>query len=231
MPAKVKLLELGKMPYRDAWAFQEELFAHIITQKLERRKNPDLPQPENFLLMVEHPPVFTLGKSGKAEHVLTDEKTLTLMGAEVVPVNRGGDITFHGPGQIVIYPILDLDQFFTDIHKYLRFLEEAVIQVLAHYDIQGERSQGETGVWIEAQGDYPRKICAMGVRAARWVTMHGLAFNINTDLSWFDHIVPCGIQGKAVASLQNELKREVPIQEVKNLLISELQKIFEWEWE
>ena len=230
MPPKVKLLDMGLMSYREAWDFQEELFAKIIEEKMMLRKNPEASQPQNYLLLVEHPPVFTLGKSGKEEHVVTDEATLKSLGAEVIPVNRGGDITFHGPGQIVVYPLLDLDQFFTDIHKYLRYLEEAVIQVLAHYGLQGGRSSGETGVWLDAEGHNPRKICAMGVRAARWVTMHGLAFNINTDLNWFNHIIPCGIQGKAVASLHTELGREINMQEVQVLLTEKLKELFAWEW-
>jgi lipoyl(octanoyl) transferase len=164
------------------------------------------------------------------EHLLVDKDALAEKGIEFYQTNRGGDITFHGPGQLVVYPIFDLDNFFTDIHKYLRFLEEAVIETLKEYGLNGSRSQGETGVWLEVGTPFARKICAMGVRASRWVTMHGLAFNINTDLSYFDHIVPCGIQGKGVTSLSKELGREISLEEVKEKLKTHLGRLFEADW-
>ena len=173
---------------------------------------------QNYLLWVEHTPVITLGKSGKIKNLLLGEKQLKEKGIEYYPTNRGGDITFHGPGQIVGYPIMDLDNFFTDIHKYLRYLEEAILLTLEEYGLNGARSIGETGVWLDVGTPFARKICAMGVKASRWVTMHGFALNVNTNLSYFDYIVPCGIEGKAVTSLAKELGREIPFKEVKDKL-------------
>ena len=187
----IKIIDLGHQSYSKSLEVQENHFNGIISLKRSNRKT-DHPQPtQNYLLWVEHSPVFTLGKSGKIEHLLVDKQALAEKGIEFYQTNRGGDITFHGPGQLVVYPIFDLDNFFTDIHKYLRFLEEAVIDTLKEYGLNGSRSQGETGVWLDVGTPFAKKICAMGVRASRWVTMHGLAFNINTDLSYFDHIVPC----------------------------------------
>jgi lipoyl(octanoyl) transferase len=179
--------------------------------------------------LVTHPPVFTIGKSGKMEHLLLNKKELEAKGISFYRTNRGGDITFHGPGQIVGYPILDLDNFFTDIHKYLRYLEEVIIRTLSSYGLQGARSVSETGVWLDLDTPFARKICAMGVRASRWVTMHGFALNVNTDLSYFDHIVPCGIQGKGVTSLAQELKKSLDTQEVKDRLLTHFSEIFETE--
>lgn len=190
---------------------------------------PDEPKPEttNYLLLVEHPPVYTLGKSGKTEHILISEKEQEERGIAFYHTNRGGDITFHGPQQIVGYPILDLENFYTDIGRYLRELEEVVILTLAEYGIVAGRSKGETGVWIDAdmQGR-ERKICAMGVRCSRWITMHGFAFNINTDLSYFDHIIPCGIQNKKVTSLKEELGKAVDMEEVKEKVKGNFEKVF-----
>lgn len=185
-------------------------------------------QTAHHFLLVEHPPVYTLGKSGKEEHVLINEEERLRKGIEYFKTNRGGDITFHGPGQIVGYPILDLEKFYTDIGRYLRSLEEVIILTLAEYNIKGERSAGETGVWIapEVKGR-ERKICAMGVRCSRWITMHGFAFNVNTDLSYFDHIVPCGILGKQVTSLEKELGRKVDLDEVKEKVKLNFEKVFE----
>ena len=226
----IKIIDLGHKSYSESLEVQENYFNRTITLKRSNRKT-DNPQPtHNYLLWVEHPPVFTLGKSGKMEHLLVDKEALAEKGIEFYQTNRGGDITFHGPGQLVVYPIFDLDNFFTDIHKYLRFLEEAVIQTLKEYGLNGSRSQGETGVWLEVGTPFARKICAMGVRASRWVTMHGLAFNINTDLSYFDHIVPCGIQGKGVTSLSKELRREIGLEEVKEKLKTHLGRLFEADW-
>ena len=226
----IKIIDLGHQSYSKSLEIQENHFNGIIRLKRFNRKT-DHPQPtQNYLLWVEHPPVFTLGKSGKIEHLLVDKQALAEKGIEFYQTNRGGDITFHGPGQLVVYPIFDLDNFFTDIHKYLRFLEEAVIDTLKEYGLNGSRSQGETGVWLDVGTPFARKICAMGVRASHWVTMHGLAFNINTDLSYFDHIVPCGIQGKGVTSLSKELGREICLEEVKEKLKTHLGRLFEADW-
>lgn len=210
--------DLGLLDYKVCWDYQEELFHKIIACKTTNCSLPDENKilTENHLLFVEHPHVFTLGKSGDEKNLLIGAKELEKEQASYYKINRGGDITYHGPGQLVVYPILDLDHFFTDIHKYLRLLEETIIQVLNDYGIKADRSKGETGVWLDPEvPGKARKICAMGVRCSRWVTMHGLAFNVNSDLSYFGHIVPCGIQNKDVTSLQKELGREVDMTEVK----------------
>ena len=222
----IQIIELGKKGYQDALKIQELFFNKTIELKKANRKGENLTQTDNYLIWVEHNPVITLGKSGKKGHLLLDEKQLKNKKVEYFHTNRGGDITFHGPGQIVAYPILDLDNFFTDIHKYLRFLEEAVILTLQEYNINAGRSQGETGVWLGTDTPFARKICALGVKASRWVTMHGFALNVNTDLNYFDYIVPCGIQGKAVTSLQNELGRKISIEEVKEKLKIHLSNLF-----
>ena len=225
----IKVADWGSLSYDTAWERQENYFSEIIDRK---RENRELERPfptNNFLFFVTHPPVFTLGKSGKPEHLLLDENELSAKGISFYKTNRGGDITFHGPGQIVGYPLLDLDNFFTDIHRYLRCLEEVIIKTLSDYGIEGARSDGETGVWLDLNTPFARKICAMGVRASRWVTMHGFALNVNTDLSYFDHIVPCGIHGKGVTSLAGELKKWVDEQEVKDKLIKHFAQVFEAE--
>ena len=230
MNKKVIVRDLGLKDYKETWDYQEELFSGILDMKIRnRRENAGLDTP-NYLLFVEHPHVYTLGKSGDINNLLATEAELTSRGAQFHRINRGGDITYHGPGQVVGYPILDLDNFFTDIHKYLRLLEEMVIQTLAEYGIKGERSDGETGVWLDVGTPLARKICAMGVRSSRWVTMHGFAFNINTDLSYFDHMIPCGIRDKAVTSLNRELDQEsVDMIKVKESLTANFQKLFEAE--
>lgn len=211
------------MAYQPAWDLQEEL----LQQNLQLKKEGST-DTKHHLLLVEHPPVYTLGKSGKEEHILISDAERQERQIEYFRINRGGDITFHGPGQIVAYPILDLEKYYTDIGLYLRNLEEVIIRVMAAYGITGARSQGETGVWIDPdkKGE-ERKICAMGVRCSRWITMHGLAFNVNTDLSYFDHIIPCGIQNKKVASLQQELGRALDMTEVKELLLQKFAEVFE----
>lgn len=230
MNKKIRFEDLGTKDYKLTWKYQEELFENIIEQKRKNRNNNTNTSTENYFLFVEHPHVYTLGKSGSIENLLIDEDTLKTKGATFYRINRGGDITYHGPGQIVAYPILDLDNFFTDIHKYLRLLEETIILTLAEYGLKGVRSQGETGVWLDVGTPFARKICAMGVRSSRWVTMHGLAFNINTDLGYFDNIIPCGIKGKAVTSLNIELgKKEIPTAEVKEKITHHFLTLFEAE--
>ena len=226
---KVKITELGFLPYREAWDIQEEYFSNTIAVKRQNRHLDSSILTENHLLLVEHPPVFTLGKSGKIDHLLLKEEVLKSKGIAFFKTNRGGDITFHGPGQLVGYPILDLDNFFTDIHKYLRYLEEIIIKTLSDFGLNSARSDGETGVWLDLDTPFARKICAMGVRASRWVTMHGFALNINTDLSYFDYIVPCGIQGKGVTSIAKELKREVDPSLVKAAVLKHFSEVFEVE--
>lgn len=213
----LKFQDLGLMDYLPAFDYQESLMKSIIDLKLKNRDRTDgiYEETPNYFLFVEHPHVYTLGKSGDEQNILFNEEKLKEINATFVKTNRGGDITYHGFGQIVGYPILDLDNFFTDIHKYLRFLEETIILTLEEYGIKGERSEGETGVWIDVGTPFARKICAMGVRSSRWVTMHGFALNVNTDLGFFDKIIPCGIRGKAVTSLEAELGRKIPLEEVK----------------
>ena len=220
------------MDYNEAWSYQEELFKEVIDQKLKNRSHNHPEPTSNYLIFCEHPHVYTLGKSGKEEHLLLDIAGLTKHEADFYRINRGGDITYHGPGQIVGYPILDLDNFFTDIHRYLRTIEEAVIETLNDYDIDGGRIEGLTGVWIDydkKQGSHPRKICALGVKSSRWVTMHGFAFNVNTNLSYFDHIVPCGISDKAVTSLSQETGTPLDMNEVKTKLRDHLAEQFQME--
>lgn len=230
MNKKVLVQDLGLKDYKETWDYQEHLFKGTLDLKIRNRREAlDLETPNHFLY-VEHPHVYTLGKSGDISNLLVDEKVLAAKGATFYKINRGGDITYHGPGQIVGYPILDLDNFFTDIHKYLRFLEEMVILTLAEYGIKSERSPGETGVWLDVGTPFARKICAMGVRASRWVTMHGFALNVNADLGYFDMMIPCGIKGKAVTSLNVELgKKEVDLVEVKQKLLKHFQVLFEAE--
>lgn len=228
----VQIQDLGAKDYKTTWEYQEELFKAIVDLKIKnRREDTEIPTP-NYLLFVEHPHVYTLGKSGDFENLLLNEKQLEAKGASFFKINRGGDITYHGPGQIVGYPILDLENFFTDIHKYLRFLEEAIILTLADYGVQSERSEGETGVWLGVGTPFARKICAMGVRASRWVTMHGFALNVNVDLGYFDNIIPCGIRGKAVTSLNVELGVEkVDEAEVKVKILKHFKDLFEAEFQ
>lgn len=214
----VHFSDLGMIDYKQAWDLQEKLFSTAVQRKIDLRKGIEVPATENHLLFCEHPHVYTLGKSGSLDHLLLNEAQLDEHAATFYKINRGGDITYHGPGQLVGYPIFDLDYFFTDIHKYMRFLEESVILTLAEYGIKGERFDGMTGVWIEPETERARKICAMGVKCSRWVTMHGIGFNINSDLTYFNHIVPCGIDDKAVTSMQKELGFALNFQEVASVL-------------
>lgn len=228
MNTTIQFQDLGKKDYKETWLYQEELFKQIVDLKIQNRNLECPKETPNYFLYVEHPHVYTLGKSGDLSNLLLSEKQLEAKGATFYKINRGGDITYHGPGQIVGYPILDLENFFTDIHKYLRFLEEAIILTLAEYQIIGTRSEGETGVWLGVGTPFVRKICAMGVRASRWVTMHGFALNVNVDLGYFDNIIPCGIRGKAVTSLNVELGVDfVDEQEVKAKIAKHFSALFQ----
>ncbi len=226
MNKRTEFIDWGMTDYQDAWSRQETIFNQTVAIKgRNRNESLFLPTP-NYLVFCEHPHVYTLGKSGKPENLLLDESGLTQKQASYYKINRGGDITYHGPGQIVGYPILDLDNFFTDIHLYLRTLEEAVILTLADYGIPAGRYPGFTGVWLDADNDKARKICAMGVRCSRWVTMHGFAFNVNTDLGYFQNIVPCGIDDKDVTSMQRELGLTLNMAEVKEILKQHIAHLF-----
>jgi lipoyl(octanoyl) transferase len=223
---KVHFQDWGLVDYQEAWDRQEALFKKIITEKTANRTNDTSFPTDNYLVFVEHPHVYTLGKSGKADHLLLDKSGLEEKQATYYKINRGGDITYHGPGQLVGYPILDLDNFFTDIHLYLRTLEEAVILTLGEYGIIGGRVDGFTGVWLDADKANARKICALGVRSSRWVTMHGFALNVNANLDYFNNIVPCGIENKAVASMDMELGEKINMEEVKGRLKANLASLF-----
>lgn len=227
---KTKFINLGLIDYQKGWDYQERLFLDTVNLKIQNRSLDNNQQIEtpNYLIFCSHPHVYTLGKSGDENHLLLNESGLSDKNASFYKINRGGDITYHGPGQIVGYPILDLDNFFTDIHKYLRYLEEAVILTLADYNIPGGRIDGLTGVWVDFDDpSKARKICALGVKTSRWVTMHGFAFNVNTDLSYFGNIIPCGIDDKAVTSLENELGEKLEMAEVEEKLLGHLAQLFE----
>jgi lipoyl(octanoyl) transferase len=227
MVERIFFKDLGVIEYGEAWKLQEELLLQNTSLKIRVAKGEDSGETTHHLLFCEHPAVYTLGKSGKKEHVLISQEELAKRNIAYYPTNRGGDITFHGPGQVVGYPIIDLERFFTDIGKYLRHLEDVIILTLHDYGIEGARSKGETGVWIDPDVKMKaRKICAIGVRCSRWVTMHGFALNVNTDLEYFSLIVPCGIPDKQVTSLQKELGREVDMEEVKQLLKKNFEKVF-----
>ena len=226
MKPKVIYQSLGLIDYQEAWDYQEKLFKDTIDKKIRIRNGETDLSTQNYLLFCEHPHVYTLGKSGDASHLLLSEELLAQHQAKFYKINRGGDITYHGPGQLVGYPIFDLDHFFPDIHKYMRFLEEAVIQTLKEYGIESGRVEGMTGVWLDTDKPTARKICAMGVKSSRWVTMHGIGFNINSDLNYFSHIVPCGIQDKGVTSMKKELGREVDMAEVSNILKQKMAEQF-----
>lgn len=230
MNKEVHILDLGLKDYKETWDFQEELFQGILDVKISNRRNEKNEATKNYLIFVEHPHVYTLGKSGDFANLLLNEEQLAEKGASYYKINRGGDITYHGPGQIVGYPILDLENFFSDIHKYLRLLEESIILTLKEYGVESGRSEGETGVWLGVGTPFARKICAMGVRASRWVTMHGFAFNVNADLGYFDNIIPCGIRGKGVTSLHVELGVDrVDEKEVEEKIIKHFSSLFEAE--
>lgn len=229
---KARFEDLGVMDYQQAWDYQTRLFEQVLRTKGENRLRPPHEQvpTDNYVLFVEHPHVYTLGKNGKRKNLLIPEERLADIDAAFYPINRGGDITYHGPGQIVGYPVLDLENFFTDIHRYMRALEEAVIVTLGTFGIEGGRIPGLTGVWVDINGIRPRKICALGVKTSRWVTMHGFAFNVNTTLDYFGHIVPCGIDDKAVTSMAKELDAPQDMKAVASVLKENFAAVFEIEW-
>ena len=226
MNKNVDFIDLGLIDYKKCWDYQEVLFAKILKTKSLNRNSEEQLKTENYFIFCEHPNVYTLGKSGDEKNLLVSKQDLLKKNADFYKINRGGDITFHGPGQIVGYPIFDLDNFFTDIHKYLRLLEEAVILTLNEYGIFCGRSKGETGVWVDAGKKNARKICALGVRTSRWVTMHGFALNVNTDLDYFNNIIPCGISNKKVTSIKNELDKQLKLEDVKKKLKYNLIRVF-----
>ena len=219
--------DIGLIEYKEAWLFQEKFFNEILEIKSKNRNEGSETTTKNHLIFCEHPHVYTLGNSGNKENLLVNEEYLKSRGASFYKTNRGGDITYHGPGQIVGYPIFDLDNFFNDIGKYLRFLEEVIILTLKEYGLSGERSKGETGVWLDVGKPTARKICAMGVKTSRWVSMHGFAFNLNTDLSYFENIIPCGINDKKVTSLEKEIGHKIDIDHAKSLIKSNLERVFD----
>lgn len=227
MNKTLQIQELGTKDYLDTWNYQEELFQKILDIKISNRRNNIQEATPNYLLFVEHPHVYTLGKRGDQQHLLIDKEELKAIGATYYEINRGGDITYHGPGQLVGYPILDLENFFTDIHKYLRLLEEAIILMLADYGIKGDRAEGETGVWLDVGTPFARKICAIGIRTSRWVSMHGFALKVNTNLGYFDKIVPCGITDKSVTSMKQELNgKETSLIEVQEKVKKNFMELF-----
>jgi lipoyl(octanoyl) transferase len=227
---KVHYIEKGLIDYKKCWDDQEVLFKASIQQKIDNRDGKSNQKPPNHLIFCEHPHVYTLGKSGAESNLLISEELLKQHNAQFYKINRGGDITYHGPGQLVMYPIFDLDQFFTDIHKYMRYLEEAVILTLAAFGIKAGRVDGLTGVWVDGGTPQERKICAMGVKSSRWVTMHGIALNVNSDLSYFNHIVPCGIVDKAVTSMEKELGEKVDMKKVQLELKENMANIFDFDY-
>jgi lipoyl(octanoyl) transferase len=229
MNRKILLSDLASKDYKETWDYQSQLLQKIVDVKIQNRRNDLQETTKNHFLFVEHPHVYTLGKSGDLSNLLLNENQLKEKGATFYKINRGGDITYHGPGQIVGYPILDLENFFTDIHKYLRLLEEMIILTIAEYGLKGVRSTGETGVWLDVGTPFTRKICAMGIRSSRWVTMHGFALNANVNLGYFDHIIPCGIRGKAVTSMEVELGKKVDTEEVKQKILKHFKTLFEVE--
>lgn len=223
---QVQMQDIGFKDYQEAWDYQNQLFQKIVDNKLANRDREIPRSAANYFLFTEHYPVYTLGKSGDMSNLLLNKKELEQKGISFFKSNRGGDITFHGPGQIVGYPILDLELFKPDIRWYMRSLEEVIIKTLDHYGLKGDRSEGETGVWLDVGTPFARKICALGVRTSRWVTMHGFALNVNTNLGYFDHIIPCGIRGKAVTSLEAEVGRKVSLEEVKPLILNHFKEVF-----
>jgi lipoyl(octanoyl) transferase len=228
---EVELEDLGLIDYKKCWDYQTKLFDATVQLKIQNRKFPDNSiSTKNHLIFCEHPHVYTLGKSGDLKNLLIDGQKRKEKNISFYKINRGGDITYHGPGQLVVYPILDLDYFFSDIHKYLRLLEETVILTLQDYGVFGQRLEGFTGVWVDDKKETPRKICAIGVKCSRWVTMHGIGFNINSNLDYFKHIVPCGIEDKSVTSLQKETNQEIDMEELKLRFKKNFKNLFGINW-
>ena len=223
---KILVRDIGKISFSDAWQYQEKIFKKIIDQKVQNRSLNEKIETKNILILTEHNHVYTIGKSGDISNLLIDKKELIKREIEFFKINRGGDITYHGPGQIMGYPIFDLDNFFTDINLYLRKLEEVIINTLKSYSLKGFTIKGETGVWVEDEDGLSKKICAFGIRASRWVTMHGLCLNVDPDLSFFDHIIPCGIQNKGITSLKQLKKGDIDINEVKSRLVENFKLVF-----
>jgi lipoyl(octanoyl) transferase len=227
MKPVVRINDLGLIDYKASWEYQEQLLKEIVELKISNRKNATHIVPDNHILFCEHPNVYTLGKSGAEKNLLLNTDQLKKEDIEYYKINRGGDITYHGPGQLVVYPILDLEQFFTDIHRYMRSLEESVIKTLQHFRIQGKRVEGLTGVWVESDNTH-KKICALGVKCSRWVTMHGIGFNVNTNLTYFNNIIPCGISDKSVTSMQEQLGITLNMKEVSQVLLNNMQEVFQF---
>lgn len=223
---KILVRDIGRHSFLEAWKYQEKIFQKIINQKVQNRSKYKKIETKNFLILTEHNHVYTIGKSGDVSNLLIDKNELTKREIEYYEINRGGDITYHGPGQIMVYPILDLDNFFTDINLYLRKLENVVIDTLKSYDLKGFTIKGETGVWVKDENGLSKKICAFGIRASRWVTMHGLCLNVNPDLSYFDFIIPCGIKDKGVTSLSHLKKEVIDINQVKSKLVENFELVF-----
>ena len=223
---KILVRDIGKLSFSDAWQYQEKIFKKIIDQKVQNRSLNEKIETKNILILTEHNHVYTIGKSGDISNLLIDKKELIKREIDFFKINRGGDITYHGPGQIMGYPIFDLDNFFTDINLYLRKLEEVIINTLKSYSLKGFTIKGETGVWVEDEDGLSKKICAFGIRASRWVTMHGLCLNVDPDLSFFDHIIPCGIQNKGITSLKQLKKGDIDINEVKSRLVENFKLVF-----
>ena len=223
---KILVRDIGRHSFLEAWKYQEKIFQKIINQKVQNRSKYKKIETKNFLILTEHNHVYTIGKSGDVSNLLIDKNELTKREIEYYEINRGGDITYHGPGQIMVYPILDLDNFFTDINLYLRKLEDVVIDTLKSYDLKGFTIKGETGVWVKDENGLSKKICAFGIRASRWVTMHGLCLNVNPDLSYFDFIIPCGIKDKGVTSLSHLKKEVIDINQVKSKLVENFELVF-----
>ena len=223
---KIILRDIGKSSFSDAWEYQEDIFKKIIDQKIKNRSNENKMETNNFLIITEHDPVYTIGKSGNISNLLLNDDEMKTQGIEFYKINRGGDITYHGPGQIMGYPIIDLDNFFTDINLYLRKLEEVIINTLKSYDLRGFTIKGETGVWVKDNNGLSKKVCAFGIRASRWVTMHGFSFNVNPELNYFKNIIPCGIKDKGVTSVSELKNSNIEMNQIKQILYKNFAKSF-----
>ena len=223
---KIILRDIGKSSFSDAWQYQENIFKQTIDQKVKNRSNEKKIDTNNYLIITEHNPVYTIGKSGDISNLLLNDEEMKIQGIEFYKINRGGDITYHGPGQIMGYPIIDLDNFFTDINLYLRKLEEVIINTLKSYDLNGFTIKGETGVWVKDNKGFSKKVCAFGIRASRWVTMHGFSFNVNPELNYFKNIIPCGIKDKGVTSVCELKNTNIEMSEIKQILYKNFAESF-----